>query len=77
MSTPVFYQDTSHVLHTTDARFDVIHKPGDHAASAGVYRCEGCGNTIYSEMGNPLPPQNHHQHTLDQGSIRWRLLVWV
>jgi hypothetical protein len=22
-----------------------------------------------------LPPQNHHQHTQQQGAIRWRLAV--
>jgi hypothetical protein len=25
--------------------------------------------------GDPLPPENHHQHALNQGAIAWRLIV--
>ncbi|WP_230944020.1 pentapeptide repeat-containing protein [Burkholderia vietnamiensis] len=36
-------------------------------------RCEGCGQNAVSTCGHPLPPQNLHQHTANQGRIRWRL----
>jgi hypothetical protein len=36
----------------------------------------GCGREDVSEKGKPFPPQNHHQHTLAQGLIRWRLIVY-
>ncbi len=57
--------------------FDTTYKPGDNTPHSGIYRCEGCGSAIASNLGNPLPPQNHHQHTLSQGDIRWRLIVWA
>ena len=55
--------------------FDKDYKPGDITNWSGIYRCEGCGREVVSTSGHPLPPQNHHQHTRDQGSIRWRILV--
>lgn len=57
--------------------FDEIHKPGVQTPHSGIYRCEGCGAGIASNVGNPLPPQDHHQHTLMQGEIRWRMIVWA
>lgn len=65
-------------LDTSDSDvFDEIHKPGDPTPHSGIYRCEGCGSGIASNLGNPLPPQNHHQHNAAQGAIRWRLIVWA
>lgn len=55
--------------------FDEIHPPGTPAPFSGIYRCEGCGHEIVEVKGRPLPPQNHHRHTLQQGHIRWRLVV--
>jgi hypothetical protein len=55
--------------------FDEIHHPGQHTPHSGIYRCEGCGENEVSTYGHPLPPQNHHQHTAAQGTIRWRLIV--
>jgi hypothetical protein len=59
----------------TSAEFDAIHSPGTTTGWSGLYRCEGCGREVVSTSGNPLPPQNHHQHTYSQGAIRWRLIV--
>ena len=30
---------------------------------------------IAANKGNPLPPQNHHQHSTSQGKIRWRKIL--
>jgi hypothetical protein len=72
-----YYQDESHVKQWKDEMFDKIHGPGEHAIYSGVYRCEGCGKEISHNAGVSLPPQNHHQHSVTQGTIRWRLIVWA
>lgn len=59
---------------STHANFDAERKPGDIVPDSGIYRCVNCGDEIAANKGNPLPPQNHHQHA--QGSpIKWKLLV--
>jgi len=60
-----------------DAAFDAIHSPGATTPHSGIYRCQGCGHEIASNAGNPLPPQNHHQHGTGQGTIRWQLVVFA
>ena len=60
-----------------DAAFDVVASPGAATPHSGIYRCEGCGHEVASNKGNPLPPQNHHQHAPTQGGIRWRLAVFA
>lgn len=55
--------------------FDQIHAAGSLAPYSGVYRCVGCGHEVSSTTNHPLPPQNHHQHTYQQGTIRWQLVV--
>ena len=57
--------------------FDRIFEPGERTVFSGIYRCPGCGNAITSVAGNTLPPQNHHEHTPQQGKIRWQLAVWT
>ena len=51
------------------------YHPGDEVPVSGIYRCLGCKKEITSNNPDPVPPQNHHQHTQAQGSIRWRLNV--
>ncbi len=51
------------------------YKPGDDVPVSGIYRCLGCGKEVTCNDPDPLPPQNHHQHTPAQGDIRWRLNV--
>lgn len=60
---------------STHAAYDEIFHPGATTLYSGIYRCEGCGVNEVSTYGHPLPPQNHHQHTPQQGTIRWRLAV--
>jgi len=65
-----------HFLTRSDhAAFDQLHQPGATTPCSGIFRCEGCGHEDTSVAGHPLPPQNHHQHTATQGTIRWRLVV--
>jgi len=66
---PNFLQPSDHQA------FDLWHNPGAATPYSGIYRCEACGKEIGSVYGFPLPPQNHHQHTILQGPIRWRLIV--
>ena len=49
--------------------------PGDTVPVSGIYRCLGCNREITSNDDDPFPPQNHHQHTVSQGAIRWTLNV--
>ena len=72
-----WYKNLNYLSQNNSEKFDEIHKPGDATPSSGIYRCEGCGTGIASNAGNPLPPQNHHQHTVLQGTIRWRMIVWA
>ncbi len=59
------------------AAYDTIHSPGETCGNSGIYRCEACGHEVASNKGDPLPPQNHHQHKPGQGAIRWKLIVYA
>jgi hypothetical protein len=63
---PQFLQRSDHNA------FDGIHEAGVQTPYSGIYRCEGCGHCVTSVHVHsyPLPPQNHHQHTAQQGRIR-------
>lgn len=66
-----FLQPNDHIA------FDQENAPGTAAPFSGIYRCSGCGREVASNQGQPLPPQNHHQHQPGQGAIRWRLIVFA
>jgi len=51
------------------------YEPGEEVPASGIYRCLGCRREDACNKGDPFPPQNHHQHTKEQGRIRWRLNV--
>lgn len=57
--------------------YDKYYSPGTHAPYAGVYRCHGCGREVGIAVNHSLPPQNHHQHSLGDGAILWRLVVFA
>lgn len=57
--------------------FDKLHNPGTLAPHSGIYRCENCGETNACNINQPLPPQNHKQHSPLSGPIQWRLIVWA
>lgn len=56
--------------------YDHDWKPGSVPPNSGIYRCKNCGDEIAANKGNPLPPQNHHQHPGGQ-PIVWQLLVFA
>jgi len=72
---PALYKNGDFLQHSAHAAFDEIHEPSLQTPFSGIYRCEGCGKCVVSVNPHPLPPQNHHQHTVQQGRIRWRLIV--
>lgn len=58
-----------------DPKFDPAHESGAITPHSGIYKCQGCGTEIVSTAGDPLPPLSHHQHSLNQGGVAWRLIV--
>ena len=71
------YKDATHLTQSADPAFDNISTPGTAAPFSGIYRCVGCHREVASNEGQPLPPQNHHQHLAAQGFIRWQLLLYA
>lgn len=71
------YKHAQFLSQSSHQVFDEIHTPGSATPHSGIYRCEGCGDEIASNAGNPLPPQNNHQHGSAQGPTRWRLVVYA
>jgi hypothetical protein len=71
------YKHIQHLSHSNEDEFDKEHGPGSTTPLSGIYRCMGCGREVVSEEGKPFPPQNHHQHSFQQGSIRWKLIVFA
>lgn len=69
------YKYAQYLVKADMGEFDNIYHPGDKISWSGIYQCQGCGKEIVHTTAHPLPPQNHHQHTSTQGSIRWRLVV--
>jgi hypothetical protein len=72
-----WYQDTTRVSQLSgDKDFDAIYEPGNKVPHSGIYICTGCRREVTCNYGDPLPPQNSHQHTTSK-PIRWRLLVYT
>jgi hypothetical protein len=71
------YKYQADISHSNSDAFDATYRPGATAPYSGVYRCKGCGREVASNQGQPLPPQNNHQHTSSQGDILWRLTVYA
>ncbi len=71
------YKNGGYFTSSNSDAFDMVHSPGATTPNSGIYRCEGCGDEIAANKGNPLPPQNHHQHSTGHGAIRWRLVVYA
>jgi hypothetical protein len=69
------YKYGAYIEISQDAAFDQLNTPSTSAPWPGIYRCHACGHEIGIAQGHTLPPQNHHQHTLAQGPIQWRLVV--
>ena len=71
------YKYPQYLNQNDHAEYDKLYSPGDICQNSGIYRCEVCTDEIASNKGNPLPPQNHHQHRPGQGPIRWKLIVFA
>jgi len=69
------YKYNSNLEQNQHQAFDQVLHPGTPTPYSGIYRCEGCGVNEVSTHTHPLPPQNHHQHTAQQGAVRWKLIV--
>lgn len=71
------YKNGNYLSQNDSQAFDELITPGHPTPNSGIYRCEGCGHEIAANKGQPMPPQNHHQHQPNQGHIRWRLIVFA
>jgi hypothetical protein len=71
------YKHKEFLVQDDDTAFDPDHRPGAAPQHSGIYRCMGCGREIVAEQDREFPPENHHQHTTQQGAIRWRLIVYA
>jgi len=71
------YKYPQYITKSDSEAFDSEHKPGTKPEHSGIYRCMGCGHEIVAEESRTFPPQNHHEHTISQGAIRWRLAVYA
>lgn len=71
------YKHGQYLVKSESEAFDREFKPGEDGPWSGIYRCSNCGDEVAANAGNPLPPQNHHQHTDRDTPIRWKLLVYA
>ena len=71
------YNNGTYLTKSDDKAFNSDYSPGTQPPHSGIYRCMGCGREVVAEENRQLPPQNHHQHTTAQGSIRWRMIVYA
>lgn len=55
--------------------FDREYEPGQTPARSGIYRCRGCGCEVVALDSQPFPAVSHPKHSLNQGTVRWRLAV--
>jgi hypothetical protein len=72
-----WYKYDQYLTKSDSGDFDKEHTPGTEAPFSGIYRCMGCGSEVASNQKEPLPSQNHSQHSTSQGSIRWKLVVYA
>lgn len=70
------FKNAKFLTNSADAAFDQLHSPGTDAPYPGIYRCVSCGDEIAIAGGHVLPPQNHSQHRVGAGPIKWQLIVY-
>jgi hypothetical protein len=71
------YKNGNYLGKSEDAAFDHVYSPGQVPPHSGIYRCLGCHREVVAEQSRQLPPQNHHQHSTQQGAVRWQLIVYA
>lgn len=69
------YLDARYLQQQQHAGFTTVSLPGTNAPYGGIYRCLQCGHEVTVPQYHVLPPQNHHVHRMNQGPIRWQLIV--
>ena len=69
------FGNANHLRFGDGPAFNHTYSPAAPVPLSGIYRCDGCGREIAANRGDPLPPQNHHQHPLYAGPVKWRPLV--
>lgn len=72
-----WYKHGNFLQQSNSDAYDLVHQLGSRVPHSGIYRCMGCGREIAANEGDPFPPQNHHQHSMSQGNVRWRLIVFA
>lgn len=70
----VLYNDPKLFQQIDHDNFKHERQPGWVSPDSAIYRCVHCGDEIAANKGNPLPPQNHHQHN-PPAPIRWKLVA--
>lgn len=71
------YKHGQYLHQNNHEEFDREYSPGVDCPNSGIWRCVNCGDEIAANKGDPLPPQNHHQHAPGNGAIRWKLLIFA
>lgn len=69
------YKYPNYLNLSKNSSFDQVLPAGLHIPSAGIYRCQGCGNEVAQEANTVLPDRQHHAHTPAQGDVRWQLVI--
>lgn len=72
-----WYKYSNYLQQTNHNAYDLEYSPGSKVPYSGIYRCMGCNREIASNVNDPFPPQNHHQHNSGQGHIRWKLIAYA
>lgn len=69
------YKYPGNFIQSPGAAFDEALPPGFRIKISGIYRCTQCGDEIAANKGDPLPPQNRHQHKNPALPIQWKLVA--
>jgi hypothetical protein len=69
------YKYPGNFVHLDGPAFDQLLPPGFRISISGIYRCTQCGDEVAANKGDPLPPQNRHQHKNPLLPIQWKLVV--
>lgn len=70
-----YYQDANSLTQLSDRIFDETYAPGQSVSRPGIYKCAGCAREIAADVR--IPPQEHHKHSVAEGDVRWKLIVWA
>jgi hypothetical protein len=70
-----YYKNSANLTSSSLDIYDKEWEPGQAVVYKGIHKCKGCEKEV--TVNEQFPPQNHHQHSLLQGQIRWKLIVWA